>query len=429
MLDLIIRQAKLPNRQELVDLSVKNGIIIEIKPNIYEEAARIIEANGRLVTPGFVDAHTHLENVLTVEGTEVCTLQEAIIALKNRYSRMTEEDIKARARKVIEMAIQNGTTAIRTHVVVDEQIGLMPIKTLGEVKNEVSHLVDLQIVAMVTNDGELLSEERMELLDKAPSYGAMLYGGAPHLYINPKEMIDKIFSLAKKHNLPIDFHIDETDAPTVATLEYLAEKTMLERMEGQVTAGHCCSLSAVSDELAARVIAKVKDAGINIISLPSCNLYLMGRSDKQPIRRGVTRVRDLLAAGINVSYASDNIRDPFRPFGNADMLEEALTTAQVLQMGTTSELNTIFDMGTYNPAKALKIKKYGIAPGCKADLIIFEACSPSEAIISQAIKAYVIKNGKVLVQTKKEIIFQGISKCYRGEPSPVASESSVITWR
>ncbi|WP_227765474.1 amidohydrolase family protein [Zhaonella formicivorans] len=404
MLDLIIRQAKLPDRSELVDIAIQGGNISEVKPCINAEAAQVIEANGRLVSPGFVDAHTHLEKVLTLEGTEVCTLEEAIMTFKSRYSRITKDDIKNRAKKVVEMAVQNGTTAIRTHISVDDKIGLMAIEALGELKKEVAHLVDLQIVAMATIEGQALDETNLKLLEQAPLHGASLYGGAPTLCENSKGMVDSIFALAKQNNLLIDLHVDETDEPTVATLEYVAEKTMREGMEGKVTAGHCCSLSAVSDEIAARVIAKVRDAGMHIITLPSCNLYLMGRSDKQPIRRGVTRVRELLTAGVNVAYASDNIRDPFRPFGNADMLEEALITAQVLQMGTTSELNKVFEMGTYNPAKALRLERYGIEAGCKADLVIFDAASPSEAIVTQATKAFVIKNGKILVQTKKEVL-------------------------
>jgi hypothetical protein len=149
---------------------------------------------------------------------------------------------------------------------------------------------------------------------------------------------------------------------------------------------------------------QIKADNIFIAALPSCNLYLMGRKDKQPIRRGVTRVKDFLKAGVNIAYASDNIRDPFRPYGNADMLEEGLLTAQVLQMGTPSELETVFRMGTYNPAKILGLKNYGTQVGCKADLVLLEAASPSEALISQATKAYVFKNGKPVAKTIKQQI-------------------------
>lgn len=404
MLDLIIRRAQLYNKPTLVDIGIVNGYIVEVKPFVEGEAVRIIDAGGNLVSAGFVDAHTHLEKVLTIEGTETCTLEEAITTFKQRYAKISEEDIKVRAKKVIEMAVQNGTTAIRTHISVDEKIGLMAIKALGELKKEVAHLVDLQITAMATIEGQTLDDINIRLLNEATIYGIELYGGAPILCANPAGMVDAIFALAKSHNLLVDLHVDETDEPTVATLEYVAAKTIAEGMEGKVTAGHCCSLAAVSEAIAERIIAKVKQAEMNVISLPSCNLYLMGRSDKQPIRRGVTRVREMLAAGVNVSYASDNIRDPFRPFGNADMLEEALITAQVLQMGTTAELNKVYEMGTYNPAKALRLDKYGTETGCKADLVILDAKSPSEAIVSQALKTYVIKNGKVIVETKKEVV-------------------------
>jgi cytosine/adenosine deaminase-related metal-dependent hydrolase len=228
----------------------------------------------------------------------------------------------------------------------------------------------------------------------------ILRGGA----FKPREYIDTIFDLALKNNLPIDFHVDESDEPEVTTLDYIAEKTIATGMEGKVTAGHCTSLAAVSDKIAEKVIAQCAEAGLHIVTLPSCNLYLMGRKDKQPIRRGVTRVKDFLKAGVNIAYASDNIRDPFRPYGNADMLEEGLLTAQVLQMGTPSELETVFRMGTYNPAKILGLKNYGTQVGCKADLVLLEAASPSEALISQATKAYVFKNGKPVAKTIKQQI-------------------------
>lgn len=302
------------------------------------------------------------------------------------------------------MAVKNGTTAIRTHIYVDTVIGTKAIEAILEVKKQVKNLLDLQVIAMPTNDTYVFDDELLCLTQKAIELGVDVLGGAPHLAEDPKPYINTIFDLALKNNLPIDFHVDESDEPEVRTLEYIAEKTIATGMHGQVTAGHCTSLAAVSDEIAERVIGKCAKAGLHIITLPSCNLYLMGRKDKQPIRRGVTRVKDFLNAGVNIAYASDNIRDPFRPYGNADMLEEGLLTAQVLQMGTPSELETVYQMGTYNPAKILGLKDYGTKVGCKADLVLLEASSPSEAIISQATKAYVIKNGKPVAKTIKEQI-------------------------
>lgn len=163
----------------------------------------------------------------------------------------------------------------------------------------------------------------------------------------------------------------------------------------------------MDDETAKRLITKVKKADLQIITLPSCNLYLMGRNDKQPIRRGITRVREFLEAGVNISYASDNIRDAFRPIGNGDMLEEGLLTAQVAQMATISELDTVFRMGTLNPARTLLLNDYGLGVGKQADLVIFDTDSVAETIVTQGTRNYVIKKGKVVAKNTrtKEIVF------------------------
>lgn len=402
--DLLIRQVKVPEFDGAVDVGIKDGRIVEIKRNIEGQGAEEIAAQGMLLSPGFVDAHTHLEKALTGEGVEVNSLGEAIATFKKKYATITTEDFITRGKKVVEMAVKNGTTALRTHIYVDSIIGTRAIEAILEVKKQVQDLLDLQVVAMPTNATYVFDEELRSLTEKAIDLGVDVLGGAPHIGDQPEDYIDAIFDLAIKNNLPIDFHVDESDDPVVKTLEYIADKTIATGLEGKVTAGHCTSLAAVSDEVAEKVIGKCAKAGLHIVTLPSCNLYLMGRKDKQPIRRGVTRVRDFLKAGVNIAYASDNIRDPFRPYGNADMLEEGLLTAQVLQMGTPSELETVFRMGTYNPAHILGLQDYGTNIGCKADLVLLEASSPSEALISQATKAYVIKNGKLVAKTIKQQI-------------------------
>lgn len=404
MNDLLIKNGYIEEFKDVMDIAVKNGKIVEIKKNIEEDAFKIIDARERLVTPGLIDAHTHLEKALTIEGTESCTLEEAIQTFEKRCEKISEEDIRYRASKVLNMAIKNGTTAIRTHILVDQYIKLMGIKVLSELKEEYKDLIDIQIVAMAPVEGNIIDERNIKLLDEASKYNIDLYGGSPSLSANPKEQIDAIFKLAKKNNLGLDFHSDESDQPIISTLEYLAEKTIVENMQGKVTAGHCVALAYIPKEIAEPIIKKVKKAEINIVTLPSCNVYLMGRNDKQPISRGVTRVKDFLESGVNITFASDNIQDPFRPFGNANMLEESLFTSQVLQMGTISQLKTIFKMATYNAAKVLGLESYGIAKGCYADLIVFDAKSVDEAIVTQANTAYVIKKGKVIVQNIKETI-------------------------
>lgn len=400
-MDLLIRQARLMDGS-VKDIAVKGGKIYEVGKALPYTSRETIEANGKLAIPAFVDAHTHLEKAMVGVPGGASSLEEAILAFAAMYKSLSKESVKARAKQVLEMAIAHGTGVMRSHVTVVPEIGLTALEALLELKEAYAGLIELQLVAMPAGVGYALDRETLELLEEAARLGVTALGGAPHLAQDPLEVIDKTLDLAEKYELPLDFHVDESDEADVRTLEYLAERTLERGLVGRVVAGHCCALAAVPDEVAARVIDKVKEAGISVITLPSCNLYLMGRKDKQPIRRGVTRVKELLAAGVNVAYASDNIRDPFRPFGNADMLEEALITAQVLQMGLPHELYVVLRMGTYQAATAVGLgQTYGLRPGAQADLVILEAETPAEAIISLAAKLYVIKKGRVVARNFK----------------------------
>ena len=302
------------------------------------------------------------------------------------------------------MCVQAGTTTLRTHANIEPANGIGGVEALNDVKNAVKDYVDIKITSLPNFfDTPEEQEKRIELIDEAAKNGLLDYiGGANHMYDNCWELTEKLFALAVKNDLPVDFHVDESDAPDVSDFMHVAELTKKYGYEGRVSCGHVTALNAVDDETAAKAIAMAKDADLQIITLPSCNMYLMGRHDHQPIRRGITRVKEFLEAGVNISYASDNVRDPFRPFGNGDMLEEALITAQVAQMATATDLKTVFRMGTFNPARTLQLENYGLAEGCAADLVIFEAADVPTAIISQATRRYVIKRGRVVAETVKE---------------------------
>ncbi|KUK11973.1 MAG: Amidohydrolase [Moorella sp. 60_41] len=400
-MDLLLRRARLMDGS-FQDITVRDGRILEMGTDLSCAARETIDVGGRLVIPAFVDAHTHLEKALVGVVAGAASLEDAILAFARLYDNLTKEDVQARAARVLEMAVGHGTGTMRSHVTVVPEIGLVALEALLELKEKYASIIDLQLVAMPAGVDYVLDRATLELLEEAARLGVDALGGAPHLSRDPFESIDKTLYLAEKYGLPLDFHVDEHDEPDVRTLEYLAERARERGLTGRVVAGHCCALAAVPDDVAHRVIEKVREAGLSIITLPSCNLYLMGRKDKQPVRRGVTRVRELLAAGVNVAYASDNIRDPFRPFGNADMLEEALITAQVLQMGLPGELETVLRMGTYNAAAAAGLgEAYGLRPGAWADLVVLEAGSPAEAVISQAAKSYVFKRGRLVARGSK----------------------------
>jgi len=401
----LIKNARLfGNESQQLDIGIKDNIIAKIGQDLGIEAEQIIDAQGKLIIPGFVDLHTHLDKTMTshILKNESGTLMGAIISMNEFFAKYDPEDIYQRARKAAELAISKGTIALRTHITIDRAVGLGIIRPILKLKEELKDVLTLQVIAFPSSHKGGIQEADLGVLRQAISEGADLLGGCPHLEEDHKHFTDHIFRLAKELDVDLDLHVDESDAPNVDALEYVAEKTIEMGYQGRVTAGHCTALSAVPKATADRVISKVKDAGMTIVTLPSCNLYLMGRYDEVLQRRGVTRIREFLNAGVNIAFASDNVRDPFRPFGNHDLLEEALLTAQVAQMGTEAELNTILKMGTYNPAKAMRLPKYGVEEGCYADLVILDAASAPEAIVEQSTKAWIIKRGKVVARNTRD---------------------------
>ncbi len=409
MYDLLVKKASIWNTGQTVDIAVEGGKIVALEAEISEGLAKeTILANGNLVAPGFVDSHMHFDKVLSLGDTESPTLREAVSNFTKYLQSVPQDglkqDIQKRAKEVARMCCVNGTTALRTHANVEASLGIKGVEALNELKEDLKGVIDIQITALPNfYDGPEKQAERMGILNEAAKAGLLDYiGGAMHLHTNYEELTEELFALAVKHDLPIDFHVDESDEANVDNFMHVAALTKANGYEGRVSCGHVTALCAVDDTSAEKAIQAAKDAQLNIITLPSCNLYLMGRTDRQPIRRGVTRIREFLQAGVNISYASDNIRDPFRPIGNGDMLEEALLTAQVAQMVTKSELEQVFAMGTENPAKSMGLKNYGVKVGCVADFVVFDANTVAEAMVSQAVRRYVVKQGKVVAQTIKQ---------------------------
>jgi cytosine deaminase len=403
-MDLLIRNANIVGQGGLKDIAIDAGRISKIG-KITKHARKTIDAGGMLLSPAFIDPHIHLDKVLIAEDLRPNvsgTLMEAIELIWERKRRYTVADIKRRAGEVISMAAVNGTTRMRTHVDVDTTGGLMPLKGLLTTRKEFKELMDVQIVAF-PQEGIIRDPGSEELMRKAMELGADLVGGMPHherSHEEAKQHIDIAFDIAREFDADIDMHVDETDDPNSRSLEYLAEKTIVEGYQGRVTADHTCALAAYQDDYARDVIRKVKLAKINMITNPVTNLVIQGRGDRQPIRRGITRVKELLAAGVNVTFGQDCVDDAFYPFGRADMLEVALITAHAAQLTTPAEIGTLFEMMTTNAARTLGVlDDYGIAIGKRADLIIMDAESPKDAIRMQVSRRYVIKNGRVIAES------------------------------
>lgn len=407
-LDLLVKNTRIwgPHglQEGTYDLGIADGRFVEIAPTVTAEATQIIDAEQRLVVPGFVEPHIHLDKALIneeVRANRSGTLAEAIEIIWEKKARYTVEDIVRRASRVVEMAVCKGTTYIRTHVDVDSIGGLLPLEGVLAVREQYKDIVDIQIVAF-PQEGILKDPGTDMLLARAMEMGADVVGGMPfneHSQTESKKHIEIAFEIARAFQADIDMHVDETDDPEARTLEMLADQTIAYHYTERVTAGHTCALAAYPDAYARAVIQKVKQARMHMITNPATNLMLQGRQDQQPIRRGITRVKELLAEGINVAFGQDCVKDTFYPFGQADMLEVALITAHAAHMSQPEEIETVLAMPTYNAAKILRLKEYGIVVGYPADLVVIDAQTAAEAIRLQPDRRYVIKRGRIVAET------------------------------
>lgn len=399
---LILRNLRPWDGQELRDLAVVDGFFASVTEGMVAE--RTIDAQGRLAVPGFVEPHIHLDKVLinrSVRPNRSGTLTEAIEIIWERKRNYTAEEIAQRAGQVIESAIANGVTHLRSHVDVDTIGGLRPLEGVALARDRYKDFIDIQIVAF-PQEGIFRNPGCAELMWQAMEKGANLVGGMP---FNERSFADSIrhievaFQIARKFNADIDMHVDETDDPNARTLEVLAEKTIENSWQGRVTAGHTCALAAYADDYAATVIEKVARAGIHMISNPATNLMLQGRLDRQPVRRGITRVRELMERGVNVSFGQDCVCDTFYPFGKDDPLEIAFLMAHVAHMSLPFEIEGVFEMPLTAGAKALRLKHYGLRPNDRADAVIIDATDITEAIRYQSPRRWVVKRGQLIAET------------------------------
>ncbi|MHA2306140.1 MAG: amidohydrolase family protein [Candidatus Hodarchaeales archaeon] len=403
-MSLLLENA-LTREKERVNILIEDGIICEISKTKIREADKTIDLEDSLVTESFVSPHIHLDKVLIgdiIEPNESGTLWEAIQKTWEVKRNYTTEDIKKRASQVIDQQIKFGTTHIRTHVDVDQIGQLIPLKGLLAVKKAYRDVIDLQIIAF-PQEGILKDEGTEELLYKAMDLGATHLGGMPHNENTPddsKRHINVLFEIAKKYNVDIDSHTDETDDPTSRTLQYLAAKAIQENYQGRVSVAHICALSAYDDYHAARVIDLVNKARINVVTNPPTNMVLQGRLDTGAQRVGITRVKELLTAGINVTVGQDCVHDPYYPFGQGDMLEVSNLTGHAAKMTGQTEIQTLYDMITINAAKLMGIDNHRLIVGAPADLVILHNTKTvHDAIRTTPPTRTTIRNGRIISKT------------------------------
>jgi cytosine deaminase len=405
--DWLIRRALISGGNQEFDIGMANGCIVSVEPHSeIIDAARTLEANGRLLLPGLVDVHMHLDKawlnwrVVNFAGTHT----EASEVMTRAKRNFTPSDIHERATQVIRLAVANGTTAIRTHVDVDTVIGLTAFEVLSDLRRSLSHIVDLQLAPITRS--EIVDDPGGLSLVRRALASADAIGGYPVLARAGRDHLKLIFRLAQEYDLDIDVHMDESDDPSQLLIEDLIKLTERQQYIGRVTAGHLCSLSAVRRSRALRIIDGIKAAGINVVTLPSANLFLQGRGDEENMRRGVTRVKELLAAGVNVAAASDNVRDAFCPFGNADLLQIGVLLAHAAHMGSPTELATIVDMISQNPSRIFwRGAARTLTVGEPADVVLFDCTSLSDLILSQPSRLAVFKRGRLVAQTSRTVTY------------------------
>lgn len=403
-MSLLIKNAFLGETKNRVDILIEDGRIAKIEPHISAPGAEIIDAEGRLVTPTFVEPHIHLDNALVSRGIEPghsITLKGGIELTRELRKKRTAEQVKDRAIQHIETIVAYGVTKVRAIADVAMAGGLTGVEGLLAAKEECKDIIDMQIHAF-PQDSIFVDPGTEELLYKAMEMGVDAIGGLPWFEqsrADGERHIDLVFDIAKKYNADIDLHLDQAKDPLAEFLEYTAVKTIKEGYQGRVTAAHCSSLAYQTNDHARRVIALVKRANINICANAS-PVIQMGL-DPEPHTRGITRVRELVDAGVNVITSSDTVCDGFHLYGTGDPLDYGLLLAYMAQYGTHEGAETILSMITYNAAKALRIRDYGIKVGNPADLNIIDAPCASEALRLRPSRLYVIKNGKVIATTRK----------------------------
>jgi cytosine/creatinine deaminase len=413
--DVIVRHARLHRREGLFDIAVQDGQFARIEHELSADtAAREIEANGNLVVPPFIDSHVHLDAVLTVgepRYNSSGTLLEGIQIWSERKPSLTHEDVKRRALEEIRWEVAQGTLHIRSHVDVCDP-NLTALRALLEVREEVRDICNLQLVAF-PQDGILSFPNGRELLRQAMELGCDVVGGIPH-YEWTRDMgvedVHYAFALAKEFNRDIDCHCDETDDPISRFTEVMAADTIEQGWQGRVTASHCTAMHSYDNAYAFKLMRLLARAQVNVVANPFDNVVLQGRFDTYPKRRGITRVKELLAGAVNVSLGHDSIMDPWFPLGKGDMLAAAQLALFLCHMSGYEEINDVLDLITTNAARTLRIQdQYGIEEGKPADFLVLDAPSAFEALRLIPARLHVFKGGREVAQSapSKSVLRRG----------------------
>jgi cytosine deaminase len=399
-MDLVIRNATLADGRHGIDIAIDGARIAAVGPRLDARGAREIDAGGDLVSPPFVDAHFHMDATLSYglpRVNESGTLLEGIALWGELKPQLAQEALIERAMQYCDWAVARGLLAIRTHVdICDDR--LLAVEALLEVKRRVAPYIDLQLVAF-PQDGLLRSAGAFDNLKRAIAKGVDVVGGIPHFertMAQGAESVRLLCEFAAEQGLMVDMHCDETDDPLSRHIETLAYETQRLGLQGRVAGSHLTSMHSMDNYYVSKLLPLIAESGVAAIANPLINITLQGRHDTYPKRRGMTRVPELLAAGVPVAFGHDCVMDPWYGLGSGDMLEVAHMGLHVAQMTGQAAMRQCFMAVTETPARILGLRDYGIAPGCHADLVLLDAGGPVEAIRLRAARRLVLRRGQVV---------------------------------
>ncbi|MGK4161945.1 cytosine deaminase [Limosilactobacillus reuteri] len=403
---MLLKNVHVDNHEEVVDVRILNGKFSEIKANLTpHDGEEVIDGKENLLLPPFVDSHVHLDATLTAgqpEWNETGTLFDGIRIWSERKQDLTKEDVKSRAKKTLLNMVGHGIQHVRSHVDVTDP-HLIAARALLELREELKDQIDLQLVAF-PQEGILSYPHGRELMEQAVKEGLDVVGGIPHFEFTTEygwQSVHFLMALADKYDRLVDVHCDEIDDPASRNLEVLATEAYERGMKDRVTASHTTAMGSYNDAYTYKLFRLLKMSDINFVSNPLVNVHLGGRFDTYPKRRGVTRIKELTAAGINVSFGEDDIQDPWNPLGDGNMLDAVTMGVYIAHLMGYHQLQDAFNYVTYNGAKTLHISdNYGIEVGKPANCILLNAHDFYNALNKHVEVLYNIRHGKVLAKTK-----------------------------
>jgi cytosine/creatinine deaminase len=403
MLDLLITNASLPDGRTGISVAVQDGRIADVAAGLIAPANETIDAAGYLLTPPFCDPHFHMDACLSYglpRVNESGTLLEGIAVWGELKPTLKAQEIIERALAYCDWAVANGLLSIRSHVDTSDT-SLLPVEALLQVKRCVAPYIDLQLVAF-PQDGVLRTPGGVDNLKRALDMGVDIVGGIPHFERTMSEgaaSVKLLCEIAAERGKLVDMHCDETDDPMSRHIETLAFEARRLGLQGRVNGSHCTSMHSMDNYYVSKLLPLIAESGVSIVANPLINITLQGRHDTYPKRRGMTRVPELLAAGVNVAFGHDCVMDPWYGMGSADMLEVAHMGLHVAQMTSQKGIRACFDAVTTNAARIMQLQGYGLEPGCDASFVLLQARDVTEAIRLRATRLKVWKKGRLLAES------------------------------